>query len=692
MSALTRRRVLSLTARLAAGITVFSSMPACAAFNPLPALPTRGMPDPAGRAGWLRQMPDGRLRLFVPRQELGQGITVALRQIVAEELGTSLDDVEAVLPATNDIQPVRATVGSDSLKDFAEPVARLAALLREARKDAAVVRGAQGSMLEVEDQGQPVQLRSLRPHGTRKLVGRSAPTDRIADIVTGRPLYAADLRIPGMLYGLVTPGAPDKAGLPRGVRAVDLEDGRYGLLCEHPGLLHQAAQRQAVEESHAATAAPDGSLPNIDALLSAGQLEHRIRTDGISASQAWMLDRRYDIPFAAHASIEPRSALARWNDGSGPRLEIWTGTQDAFFVRATLARHFGLGEGDVLVHSCRVGGGFGGRTIIRQELDAALLSRAAGRPVKVQWGRADEFQRGFHRPPSSHRIRARLDADGRITEWWHAFCSGHVIFTSAAMPHWMQALTSFVKDPGVARGAIPPYASRQMRVEFSDIRLPVDTGPWRGLGAGPNGFAIESAIDELSATAGRDPIDFRLMNLEPGHSRLAACLRRVAEMSRWYDTPRSAAGRGRGVACGIYKESSCAATVAEVALSQDGTAKVVRLWCAHDCGMVVNPDQVRAQVEGNLAWAIGMVLIEALPIEGGRPAAYSFADYPIPTIDAMPEIEIDLLQPDGAPPSGAGETAIVTAAAIANAIAAAGGERVTALPYIPARLQQSSHG
>ncbi len=671
MTALSRRRLFSLAARAAAGITVLGAAPACAAFNPLPALPTRGMPEPEQRIAWLRLQADGRVRLLLPRQEMGQGVSIALRQIVAEELGVALEQVDAVLPSTDEIAPVRSTVGSDSLKDFVEPVARAAALLREH-----LARG--GSAGVLADNGQPVELRSLKPGRMRQIVGQAQPTQEIAAIVTGAPLYAGDMRLPGMLHGLVL---PDGVALPAditGLRVVALPGRRQGLVAEQPAALQAAAL--TLDWPARAAAMP---LPDIDALLQAGSLEHRLRSDKLAAAAPWSLDRRYDIPFAAHAAIEPRAAVARWHETGPMRLEVWTGSQDVYFVRASLARAFGLDAEAVTVRSCRMGGGFGGRTIVRQELEAALLSQAVAVPVKVQWSRAAEFQQGFHRPPSSHRIRARLGSDGRINDWWHAFGSGHVIFTSAAMPRWMQAVTSLVKDPGVARGALPPYAAGRMRVEFSDIRLPVDTGPWRGLGAGPNGYAIESAIDELAVLAGRDPLAFRLEQLEPQHHRLAACLRRVAELAQWQPQAKYQPGFGRGVACGIYKESSFAAVIADVAVNAQGEAQPLGLYCAQDSGLIVNPDQVRAQIEGNLLWGLGMVLHEALPLDGARVAALSFADYPLPRITDMPPVRIALIEPEGAAPSGAGETAMVAAAAIGNAIAAATGKRITALPYRP---------
>lgn len=662
---MSRRTLLRQASRMAAGITVFAAAPACA-FNPLPAMPTRDMPKPEARIAWLRRLPDGRVRLLLPRQEMGQGVSIALRQIVAEELDVDLTQVEAVLPATSQIAPVRATVGSDSIKDFALPVARAAALLREY-----LAAGNMGG--EIVDDGQAVTLRSFTADMPRRYVGQALPTQDVQAIVTGQPLYAGDIRLPGMLHGLVLVA---DVPAPAGLRKVTLSDGRQGLLAEHPATL-QAAAFDLAQTDLPARAMPDF---DIDTMLARGSLEHVLRRDRIAREVAWSLDRRYEIPFAAHASIETRSAVAQWHDGGKPfRLEVWTASQDIFFVRATLARQFGLAVDQVQVHGCRIGGGFGARAVPRQEVEAALLSQAAGRPVKVQWSRAAEFRHGFHRPPSAHRIRARLDAAGRIADWWHGFCSGHVIFTSAAMPGWMQTLTGFVADPGVARGAVPPYRMARQRIEFSDIRLPIDTGPWRGLGAGPNGFAIESALDELAALAGRDPIGFRLDHLGPDQARLAACLRRVAEMA---GAAPSDPHVGRGVACGIYKETSYAALIADMYCDPAGSVRPLRLYCAQDSGLLVNPDQVRAQVEGNLLWGLGMVLHESLAVADGRVAASSFADYALPRLADMPEIKIDLLQPAGALPAGAGETAMVAAAAISNAIAAATGRRVLRLPYM----------
>ncbi|WP_428247072.1 molybdopterin cofactor-binding domain-containing protein [Ferrovibrio sp.] len=667
---MSRRRFCSSAIRAAAGISVFAALPACAAsLNPLPVLPTRGGPEPGQSIQWLHRDGEGRVTLLLPRQEMGQGIAAGLCRIVAAELGLPPQQIDVQLPDSDDIPPVRATVGSDSMKDFALPVARAAALLREHL-------AAGGGAAKLVDHGQPVTLHSQMPG---VLAAMPAHDPALQAIVSGARLFAADIRLDGMLHGLVlAPGMAVPEALPTGVRLVQLGDGQRGLLAERAAALH-ALPLTSVDKTEAMPAL------DIDVLQRRGSLEHRLLRDRIEDTAPWSLDRRYDVPFAAHAGIETRSAVACWHgEGSArgnTRLEVWTGSQDMFFVRDSLARHFGLARDAVKVHACRIGGGFGARTIVRAELEAALLSQAAGRPVKVQWRRQQEFVQGFHRPPSSHRIRARLDAAGRITDWWHGFASGHVIFTSAAMPRWMQAVTSFVADPGAARGALPPYAFARRRVEFSDVRLPIDTGPWRGLGAGPNGYAIEAAMDELARLAGQEPVAFRLAHLGAEQARLANCLRRAAELA---GPPPVQSGSGRGVACGIYKDHAYAAVIADMAVDAgSGEARVLQVVCAQDCGPLVDADQVRAQIEGNLHWGLGMVLLEELPIEAGQVAAYTFADYPIPTVSQMPPIRIALLEPPQTKPGGAGETAMVGIAAFANGIAAAIGKPVTQLPYRP---------
>ncbi|WP_376100641.1 molybdopterin cofactor-binding domain-containing protein (plasmid) [Roseomonas sp. CCTCC AB2023176] len=705
------------------GLAVVALAPALPGCAVLPVFPPR--PDPAdteAAAGWVGLAADGRVVLQAPRQEMGQGVLAALRRIVAAEMEVPPEAIEARLPDTGAMPPVRATVGSESLHLFAEPLARAAAALREelTRRASARLTVIPAQLLRTRDGfaaagsgavslrdlagGRPVTLgaaavRDARPRGL-PIPPVAGPAPELAAVLLGVPAFAADGAPPDLLHGaMLRPprlGARLRRAVPGGAPAVPgfaafaAGDGWAGLVAERPGALARAlaAAEPAWEGGSEWGAAELARAVDVDARL-AGRgrtsLPHRLLDGELRRAAPWDVDMRLDVPMAAHAAIEPRAALARWS-ADLRRLEVTAGTQDAFFVRATLARHLGLRESDIVVRSARMGGAFGGRSVPNVELEAARLARAvAPRPVLVQWTRADEFREAFHRPPSSHRVRARLGPDGRIAAWWHAFVSGHVIFSAAAMPGWLQGAANAVTgDTGISRGARPPYAIGEARVEFDAVRLPVPTGPWRGLGAAPNAFAIEGAMDALAMRAGADPVAFRLAHLgaEP---RLAACLRRAADMAGWgrRTLPR---GRALGVGCAPYKDASWAAVVAEVESDGRGSLAVTGLWCAQDSGRVLDPDRVRAQAEGNLVWALGSALKEELTLAGGAVAAATFADYRLPTLLDVPRtLDVALVDPPpGAGFGGAGETALGPAlAAIANAASSATGERLVRLPLRP---------
>ncbi len=681
-----------------AGLTV-AFLSGCA----LPVIPKRPKPDPAGAMGWIRYA-DGRYTLFLPRVDMGQNILTALKQVACEELGIAWDRLDAVLPSTAQIGRVRATVGSDSVKDFALPLAQACATLREA-----VAGGlAQGDLKAVE---RPVSaLRSLSGAAVKTHVGRSVRIEQGEAIVTGRPLYAGDVRRPGMVHGRVL-RAPASLELRSTVRT--LNEAAARAVPGFVALVRDERLTWGVGEGVGVVAQTPGALDRIEAALAvqwdvvggfesadidaAVDIDRReavtrrrdawVHDDRIDADGPWDVDLRLDVPLAAHAPIEPRVAVAEF-DAAGS-LQAWVGTQDVFYQRDVLARRLGLDENRIVVHGQRVGGAFGGKTICTVELEAAVLAQAVRAPVKVQWTRAQEFRLPFHRPPSSHRIRARLKA-GRLDQWWHQFASSHILFTNAVLPPWLQRVTDLIGDDGVARGAALPYRTAARRTGFDLVRLPVFTGPWRGLGAGPNGFAIECAIDECARAAGADPVRFRREQAED--PRLVRVLDRAAAAARWTDPLPATPGRrrGRGVACGIYKAMSYAAVVAEVEVDPEaGRIRVTRLLCAHDCGRVIHPDQVRAQCEGNLVWGLGMALIERLPVAASQVAAATFADSPLPRLGDVPALEVVLVD-EGDPPTGAGETAIVAAAAaVANAVRDATGVRPRRLPIAVADLAAS---
>ena len=682
-----RRRHL-LLGGLGAALSV-AFLPGCSG---LPVIPKRPSPETRDGLSWISHQA-GNYVLTVPRVEMGQNITTALKQIACDELGINSDQLQVKLHATDSIARVRATVGSESIMEFALPLARACATLRQAIENGQT----SGELDPIEFPRE--QLRSLSGQG--QWVGRSPQLEQGLEMVTGKPLYASDVRLPGMLYGRVIraavppeitsslqtlneSAARQVKGFVALVRSQKLQMASsegVGIVAQTPGALdriEKALNARWSVQGQADTQRIQQAI-DIDRRMAASMKRDKyIHSDPIPEGP-WDVDLRIDVPIAAHAAIEPRVAVAQMHaDG---RLEMWVGSQDVFYQRDVACRRLGMNEDKVLVHGCRVGGAFGGKTISTVELEAAVLAHELKMPVKVQWSRAQEMLQAFHRPPSSHRVRARLQ-NGRLAHWSHDFASSHILFTAAVVPAWMQKITDFIGDGGVARGAALPYKAQAKRTGFDLVRLPVHTGPWRGLGAGPNAFVIESAMDECARVARRDPVEFRLQHIE--EPRLKRVLEQAVASAP--SAPQTANGwlLGRGVACGIYKNTSFAAVVADVRVDPaSGKVRVLHMHCAHDCGRVVNPDQVRAQCEGNLVWGLGMVLVERWSTD-----ARNFGESPIPRLTQLPGLSVYLVD-HGEPSSGAGETAIVAAgAAIANAVRAATGWRLQQLPLQPSDLQR----
>ena len=373
-------------------------------------------------------------------------------------------------------------------------------------------------------------------------------------------------------------------------------------------------------------------------------------------------------------------------------MKLWCGTQDVFYIRDVIRRDLDLPAEQIEVQAMRIGGGFGGKTIATVEREAVLVAKATGKAVKVQWSRADEFQAAFQRQPASQRVRARLDTKGMISDWQHSLSTSHVLFTNAVAPPWMQRITNLIGDDGAARGQAPVYGFTRQRLDMQLTRLPVLTGPWRGLGAGPNVLAIEMAMDAAALAAKADPVAFRLAHLKASPAdnpagdaqRIAQCLEKVVVLAKnkpfaGIESAQSATENiakritAQGVACGAYKAMAYAAAVAQVEVRIGAGNKlqcirVMKLWCTHDCGRMIDAQGVLAQVQGNLVWTQGMVLSEQLDAPRGTSEALNFSGYSIPRISDIPPMEIELID-SSASPTGAGETAMVAGAgAIANAV------------------------
>jgi CO/xanthine dehydrogenase Mo-binding subunit len=540
-------------------------------------------------------------------------------------------------------------------------------------------------------------LYSFDAKRTHRQIGRRAEPLQLEQIVTGAPVFAPDVRLPDMLFGRSVRPVARNASLvsvddsrARGVSGlvqviIDHERDFVGVVCETPGSVDAAIEALDVRWELPAPFDQQtiDELIDVDASLARGDLEHTPLDDRFDPEPSWDIDLRFEVQVQSHAMQEPRAAVAHITRTNGREsAEIWTGSQDLWVIQRHAARDLGISKHRVLVHARRMGGGFGGREHYDVERDAVRLAREVGRPVKVQWSREDEFRAARNRPSSTHRVRLRADERGRLTDWWHAFVSGHIVFARERLPGWLLPAVRLIGDLGVARGSLPPYAALRKRVEYADVDLPIDLGTWRSLGAAPNTFAIESAIDELARLRKLDPVEFRLLNLPPEHDRLAVCLRKTRELAEKATLPAGTAGTatGRGYACGIYEENSFVAASADIRVdTASGAIRVLRMCCVQDVGLAINPDQLEAQIEGNLIWGVGMALMERVEIGRSDIASLNFDCYAIPRIHDVPEFDIEIVSPRHVPPAGAGETAPIVGPP-ANALRQATGRRYTALP------------
>ncbi len=644
----------------------------------------------------IRVEPDGQIVAFSGKVEFGQGIRTAFAQIVAEELRVDPDRVRVVLGDTALVPWDRGTFGSFSVETDGQLLRRVAAYARELLLDRAARRiGVAKDQLSLAGgtfrQGSHVVTFAelvadaplagevpddvpLIPAAERRVVGRSRVRVEARDIVTGRARYVADVRVPGMLRGhMLHPpignarlrSLDDRAArsMP-GVLAVVRDDDFVGVVAER--------ESQALAAVEALEAEWDMPEPTQERTLVIPMREDA-RTEQALASAKALVEATYVLPHITNAPIGPSAAVA---DVRADGATIYAGTQRPFGLRGEVAHLLGLEEESIRVIPQMPSGTYGRNSVGDAALEAAHLSKLTGKPVLVQWTREEEFALSPTRPAAMLVARAGLDHAGSIVAWEydeHTNAHGY----------------GFAVDPRVAphtsgRNAIPPYRIPLARVTLHIEPTPVRTASFRSLAAAGNVFAIESLMDELALAANADPVAFRVRHIDD--ARLRSVVEAVVAVSGLGEP--SSRGRGKGLACTAYRRTYVA-EVAEVEVSESGTPRVVRFWCAVDPGTVVNPDGVRNQVEGAIQQSISWSLFEELGHRDGRVVTTSWDTYPIASVrDAPEEIDVVVMGDESADPSGIGEPgAVPVAAAIANAIFAASGARVRELPIRPERVR-----
>ena len=394
---------------------------------------------------------------------------------------------------------------------------------------------------------------------------------------------------------------------------------------------------------------------------------------------AKQLEAIYEVPFLAHATLEPMNCTA---DVRADRCEIWAPTQVPGAVAGSVAHALKRPIESVQVHVTFLGGGFGRRLVQDFAVEAALVSRAAGAPVKVTWTREDDLQHDYYRPAAYHRLRAGLDAQGNPVAWMHRAVSPSigVFFQGTEIP---PTAAAEVNGPD-----FPSYAIANFRLEFARAESAVPLGFWRSVENSGNVFVVESFFDEVASAAGQDPVALRrklfgpprrikMGNSELNLGRLLGVMDLATAKAGW-GTPLPK-GRGRGIAV-FFGYGSYVAQVAEVSVGKGGSVRVDRVVCAIDCGLVVNPDTVAAQMEGGIVFGLTAALKGAITLEGGRVQQSNFHDYAMLRINEMPAVEVHIV-PSREAVGGTGEPGVPPIApAVCNAIFAATGKRIRRLP------------
>ena len=667
-------------------------------------LPTGRQGYPTDFNAYLHVKADGRVTCFSGKIEMGQGPSTSLAQLLAEELDVPLASVDVVLGDTDLCPWDMGTFGSLTIRQFG-PVLREAAaearavLLQLAAERLAVpvdrLVVADGVVSDREKpasrvtygqltEGRRIERRlgakpALEPVARFTIVGRSAPRRDALDKVTGAARFAGDIVPPGALHArILRPPA-------HGARLVGIDvtaaEKRPGVTVVRDGdlvaVLHahwDEADRAlaAVKAEFARQDPPVDDRTIFDHLVKAAPAPQAAAEGGVlaegEARAVTRFDRTWFDSYVAHAPMEPHAAVAAVENG---KVTVWAGTQTPFPLKNQVAQALRLPPERVRVITPYVGGGFGGKSASRQGVEAARLAMLTGRPVRVQWSREEEFFFDTFRPAAVIRIRSGLDEAGRIAFWdYDVVAAG---------------------DRGAAHFYDIPHHRTTVRGSWAGAQAPgfhpFAVGPWRAPGANTNAFARESHVDVLAAAAKTDPVAFRRRHLED--RRMIRVLEAAAKTFAWKAAP-APSGRGVGVACGV-DAGTYVCLMAQVEVDKaTGRVRVLRIVCAQDMGVVVNPDGARQQIEGCLTMGLGYALSEEVHFRGGEVLDRNFDSYELPRFSGLPRLEALLIDAPEIPAQGGGEPAIVPVGAVlANAIFDATGARLDRMPMTPARVREA---
>lgn len=634
---------------------------------------------------------DGRITVLTGKVEMGQGARAELTQAAAEELRVPVERVQLLMGDTSLVPDDGTTAGSRTTPGTVPVVRQGAAAARQLLVQLASQRwNVEAGSLELQDgvithpptnrtltyadlakgedlakafdQAIPPNV-AVTPVKEWRVLGRSVPRPNRRDLVTGAHCFPSDFVRPNMLHGKVL--RPPSYGAK--LVSIDLspakamkdvvaaQDGQFVGVAA-PTTFGASQALAAIARTAVWEPAAHPSSKEVFAYLRAharpdAQAQNPFAAELAQASK--VLRQTYHTAYVQHVPLETRTALAEWEQD---KLTVWTGTQNPFGYHGELARAFGLPTENVRVVVPDFGSGFGGKHTGEAAIEAARLARAANRPVALRWTREEEFTWAYFRPAAVIDIAAGLDAAGKL-QVWH-----------------------FVNLNSGGAAVDTPYRIAHSRCRYVPADSPMRQGSYRTLAATANNFARESFMDELAQAVGTDPLEFRLAHLE--NPRLRAVLEAVAERFDWRAKKnKRAPGIGVGLACGTEKGSYVAACV-EVAVDRQQAAIVVRRVCqVFECGAVLNPDNLLAQVQGCIIMGLGAALREEMRFEKGKVLNASLKQYLVPRFKDVPELDLHLLDRRDLPSAGGGETPIIAVApAVANAVCHATGLRLRELP------------
>jgi isoquinoline 1-oxidoreductase len=639
---------------------------------------------------------DGSITVLAGKVEGGQGARTELTQAAAEELRVPVSQVQMLLADTGAVPDDGMTAGSGTSPRTVPAVRQGAAAARElllefasqqwqvqrpavAMRDGKAVDADGKRSLTYADLAKssdaaklfseaiPPEI-ALTPVKDWKALGTPTLRPNARDIVVGAHQFPSDIVRPGMLYGKVlrppalgaTLASIDLAPARAMSDVVTIQDGPFVGVAAPTTARAESALAAIAKTAKWDAAPPQPSSKELFDYLkqnAEGGVPENPFAGELTGAKA--VRRTYEIPYIQHAPLEPRAAVAEWNNDD---LTVWTGSQNPFGSGRELAQAFHLSEDRVRVVIPDFGAGYGGKHTAECAVEAARLARAAGKPVSLRWTRPEEFTWAYFRPAAVIQAEASLDAQGKIATWY------------------------FININSGPSAVETPYAIAKTHCHFVGSKPPLRHGSYRALAATANNFAREVFMDELAAAAGADPLDFRLAHLE--NARLRAVLTKAAEEFNWRDRAKQkSADVAIGLACGTEK-GSCVAACVEVAIDRKQNQLKVRRVCqAFECGAILNPENLEFQNQGAIMMGLGAALREQIEFAGGKILNASFAQYRVPRFDDVPDLNVYLIDRPDLPSAGAGETPIIAIApAIANAVFRATGKSIQGLPV---RLAQA---